>query len=45
MTAEYLSVIFSSTWKQGFPPPPDELDPDEEDVLFVSALEVMLEHR
>lgn len=42
---EYLSVVFTSPWKRGFPSVPEDVDCEEAEHLFVSALEVILEHR
>ena len=42
---EYLSCVLMSPWKGSLPSPPCQLEGEEEQVLFVSALEVLLENK
>lgn len=42
---EYLSRLLTSQWKDSLPSPPCDLEGEEEQVLFVSALEVLLQNK
>lgn len=42
---EYLSRLLTSQWRGSLPSPPCDLEGEEEQVLFVSALEVLLQNK